>query len=105
MALGLDPAVLRELDVHLDVHMVKVASGGEREDGGFEKVFFSAYVFMMMLFLLIITSGQMLVRSVIEEKSNRIVEVLVSSCSPTELMAGKVLGLSALGLTQMAFWA
>jgi len=57
-----------------------------------------------MLFLLIITSGQMLVRSVIEEKSNRIVEVLVSSCSPTQLMAGKVLGLSALGLTQMAFW-
>jgi len=103
-ALGLDPKVLRELDVRLDVRMVKVASGGEREDGGFEKVFFSAYVFMMMLFLLIITSGQMLVRSVIEEKSNRIVEVLVSSCSPTQLMAGKVLGLSALGLTQMAFW-
>ncbi|MGB2959695.1 MAG: ABC transporter permease, partial [Bacteroidota bacterium] len=47
----------------------------------------------------------LLVRSVIEEKSSRIVEVLVSSCSPTELMAGKVLGLSALGLTQMAFWA
>ena len=103
-ALGLDPAVLRELDVRLDVRMVKIASGGEREDGGFERVFFSAYIFMMMLFLLIITSGQMLVRSVIEEKSNRIVEVLVSSCSPTQLMGGKVLGLSALGLTQMAFW-
>jgi ABC-2 type transport system permease protein len=103
-ALGLDPAVLRELDVRLDVRMVKVASSGEREDGGFERVFLSAYVFMMMLFLLIITSGQMLVRSVIEEKSNRIVEVLVSSCSPTQLMAGKVLGLSALGLTQMGFW-
>jgi ABC-2 type transport system permease protein len=57
-----------------------------------------------MLFFLIVTSGQLLVRSVIEEKSNRIVEVLVSSCSPTELMAGKVVGLSALGLTQMAFW-
>jgi ABC-2 type transport system permease protein len=41
---------------------------------------------------------------VIEEKSNRIVEVLVSSCSATELMAGKVFGLSGLGFTQIAFW-
>jgi ABC-2 type transport system permease protein len=59
----------------------------------------------MMLFMLIVTSGQLLVRSIIEEKSNRIVEVLVSSVSSTELMAGKVLGLSGLGFTQIAFWA
>jgi ABC-2 type transport system permease protein len=58
----------------------------------------------MMLFFLILTSGQLLVRSMIEEKSNRIVEILVSSVSPTELMAGKVLGLSGLGLTQIGFW-
>jgi ABC-2 type transport system permease protein len=69
------------------------------------KTFFSAYVFLMALFFLIFTSGQLLVRSVLEEKSNRIIEVLVSSCTPSELMMGKVLGLSALGLTQMGFWA
>jgi ABC-2 type transport system permease protein len=102
--LGLDPAILRQIAVPLNVRMVKISEKGE-DRGGFEKVFLSAYVFLMMLFLLIMTSGQMLVRSVIEEKSNRIVEVLVSSCSPTDLMAGKVLGLSGLGLTQMAFWA
>lgn len=103
--LGLDPAILKQLEVRLDVRQVKLSDEGEKEESGFERVFLSAYVFLMMLFLLIITSGQMLVRSVIEEKSNRIVEVLVSSCSSTELMAGKVLGLSGLGLTQMAFWA
>ncbi len=104
-ALGISPSVLKQLDVHLDVRMIKLSKEGEKEEAGFEKVFISAYVFLMMLFLLIVSSGQMLVRSVIEEKSNRIVEVLVSSCSPTDLMAGKVLGLSALGLTQMSFWA
>ncbi len=104
-SLGLDPGILEKLHVGLDVRIVKLSTEGEDEEAGFERVFISAYVFLMMLFLLIITSGQMLVRSVIEEKSNRIVEVLVSSCSPTQLMAGKVLGLSALGLTQMAFWA
>jgi ABC-2 type transport system permease protein len=105
VALGLDPKVLKELKVSLQVDAVKISKTGEAEHGGFETVFLSAYVFMMTLFLLIVTSGQMLVRSVIEEKSNRIVEILVSSCSPTELMAGKVLGLSGLGFTQMAFWA
>lgn len=104
-SLGLNPSILTKLKVKLDVKTVKLSKGGEAEEGGFETVFFSAYAFMMMLFFLIVTSGQLLVRSVIEEKSNRIVEVLVSSCSPTELMAGKVLGLSGLGLTQMAFWA
>ncbi|HSQ76187.1 MAG TPA: ABC transporter permease, partial [Bacteroidota bacterium] len=104
-AMGLDPNIVRQLSVNVNVRMVKLSEEGEAEDSGFERVFISAYVFLMMLFLLIISSGQMLVRSVIEEKSNRIVEVLVSSCSPTELMAGKVLGLSALGLTQMGFWA
>jgi ABC-2 type transport system permease protein len=104
-ALGLDPSILQKASVKLNVATVKLSSSGETESAGFEKVFMSAYVFLMMLFLLIMTSGQMLVRSVIEEKSNRIVEVLVSSCSPTELMAGKILGLSGLGLTQMGFWA
>jgi ABC-2 type transport system permease protein len=104
-ALGLDPAILKKVTVKLDVSSVKLSSSGEKEEAGFERVFMSAYVFLMMLFLLIMTSGQMLVRSVIEEKANRIVEVLVSSCSPTELMAGKILGLSGLGLTQMGFWA
>jgi ABC-2 type transport system permease protein len=104
-SLGLDPTILTRLQVKLDVRTIKLSTSGEEEDSGFLKVFFTAYLFLMMLFFLIVTSGQLLVRSVIEEKSNRIVEVLISSCSPTELMAGKVLGLSALGLTQMGFWA
>jgi ABC-2 type transport system permease protein len=105
-ALGIDAKVLDQLKVNLDVQTVKLSKAGEEEEGGgFERVFLSSYVFLLMLLFLIMTSGQLLVRSVIEEKSNRIVEILVSSCSPTELMAGKVLGLSGLGLTQMAFWA
>jgi ABC-2 type transport system permease protein len=104
-ARGLNPSIVRDLRVNLDLKPVKLTEKGEEQEGDFLKVFFSAYVFMMMLFMLIVSSGQLLVRSVIEEKSNRIIEVLVSSCTPTQLMAGKVLGLSALGLTQIGFWA
>jgi len=102
--MGISPSVMERLDVRLKVATIKVSSEGEEGRSSFEKVFFSAYVFLMMLFFLIATSGQLLVRSVIAEKSNRIIEILVSSCSPTELMAGKVIGLSALGLTQVGFW-
>ncbi len=101
---GIDPAVMNELRVALDIKTVKVTKEGG-EETSFMKTFFSAYVFLMALFFLILTSGQLLVRSVLEEKSNRIIEVLVSSCTPSELMMGKVLGLSALGFTQIGFWA
>jgi ABC-2 type transport system permease protein len=69
------------------------------------ETFFTGYIFIMMLMFLVLSSGQMLIRSVIEEKANRIVEVLVSSCSSQELMSGKIIGLSLLGLTTVAFWA
>jgi len=105
LSMGLDTSVIRALNVKLDMKQIKLSKTGEREDSSFLQVFFRAYVFLFMLFLLIVTSGQLLVRSILEEKSNRIVEVLVSSCSSTELMAGKVLGLSALGFTQIGFWA
>jgi ABC-2 type transport system permease protein len=104
-ARGLSPLLLKELQARLDLKSVKLSKAGKEEEGDFVKIFLSAYIFMMMLFTLIVGSGQALVRSVIEEKSNRIVEVLVSSCSPTQLMAGKVLGLSALGFTQIGVWA
>jgi ABC-2 type transport system permease protein len=103
--LGLTAGAVKTLLSKFDFSISKLSKEGEKEEGDFMKIFFKVLIFMMMMFFLIATSGQILVRSVIEEKSNRIVEILVSSCSPTELMSGKVLGLSALGLTQLAFWA
>ncbi len=102
---GIDPRLAEKLKVKLDVKSVKISKSGQHEETDFLKTFFSAYIFLMMLLFLIMGSGQLLVRSFVEEKANRLVEVLVSSCTPTQLMIGKVLGLSALGLTQMAFWA
>jgi len=53
---------------------------------------------------LVMTSGQLLIRSVVEEKSNRVIEILLSSCSARDLMIGKILGLSGLGILQMMIW-
>ena len=66
--------------------------------------YFAALILVMMIFIMIIGYGQILMRSVIEEKTSRIVEVLVSSVTPFQLMFGKVLGLGAAAFTQVAVW-
>jgi ABC-2 type transport system permease protein len=101
---GFDPVVVKELTTPVGLRTIKLSKTGEAEETGFEREFFTAYIFMMMLFFLVMTSGQLLVRSILEEKSNRVVEILLSSCSARDLMTGKILGLSGLGLTQMVFW-
>ncbi len=101
---GLDPSLVKDLTAPVGLKTIRLSKTGEARESGFEQVFFTSYVFMMMLFFLVVTSGQLLVRSILEEKSNRVVEILLSSCSARDLMAGKILGLSGLGLTQMALW-
>ena len=101
---GIDPVIVKQLTSPIGMRTIRLSRSGERESG-FTEVFFSAYLFMMMMMFLVLTSGQLLVRSMLEEKSNRVVEVLISSCSSTDLMAGKIVGLSGLGLTQMGIWS
>lgn len=103
-AAGLDFKKVRGLMKDIDVKTIKVSPKGEEKEAGFLETFFTGYIFIMMLLMLVMTSGQMLIRSLVEEKSNRIVEVLMSSCSSHELLTGKILGLSLLGLTTIAFW-
>ncbi len=66
--------------------------------------YFSALVFVMVLFGTILGYGQLVMRSVIEEKNSRIMEVMISSVSPFQLMMGKVIGLGAATMTQVAVW-
>jgi len=103
-AKGYNSKAIRDLSTDVDVKTIKVSSKGAEKESGFLETFFTGYIFIMMLFMLVMTSGQMLIRSLIEEKSNRIVEVLMSSCSSRELLVGKILGLSLLGLTTISFW-
>lgn len=100
---GLDTAQIRKLMASVDVKSIKVSEKGEKESG-FLETFASAYIMLLMLMFLVLTSGQLLIRSVVEEKSNRVIEVLLSSCSARDLMVGKILGLSGLGLLQILVW-
>ncbi len=66
--------------------------------------FLQSYFWIMLLTFSIMISGGLFVRSLLEEKSNRIIEILLSSSSERQLLAGKILGLGSLGLFQLAIW-
>lgn len=99
-----NPALVEFIKNKVNVNQIKIEKPGEEGKGGFESVFFSSIIFILLLMMMIIYSGQMLVRSMLEEKSNRLIEILISSCTPKDLLFGKVFGLSALGLTQIIVW-
>ena len=82
-----------------------------RIDGESEKASSSlgAYILGMLLtlvlYMFIMLYGQMVMTSIIEEKNNRVLEIVVSSVKPTHLMLGKILGIGAVAVTQLAIWA
>lgn len=100
---GFDPDKVGDLSAPIDLHTIKVSEGGSRAEGG-AAGFILAYVLFFMLFLGILIWGQQVMNGVLEEKGTRVVEVLVSSVKPFELMMGKLTGICLVGLTQFAVW-
>ena len=103
---GVDPKIYEaaRVRVDLDPHEAKdVESGESGKNVGFN-IAVSA-IFFFLIYMSIFIYGAYIMRGVLEEKNNRIVEVIVSSVRPTTLMLGKILGIGAVGLTQYSVWA
>jgi len=101
---GINPEMISSLQKNIQIDQIRIEESGKEGKQDFLVVFFSSFIFIILLMMMVIYSGQMLVRSLIEEKSNKLIEVLISSCTPDELLTGKILGLSSLGLTQIFIW-
>lgn len=99
---GLPADKLDAVTRRLDLKTLQVTKEGSREDKG--AGFIISFVMLMILYTSMLMWGQAVLSSVIEEKSNRVLEVMVSSISPTELFAGKILGVGAASLTQFLVW-
>ena len=100
----LDPDEIRALTQVGRVRSSTVTAGGEKATNEILNVLMPVG-FMVLLLMAVFTGGQNLMTSVIEEKSSRVVEVLLSAVSPMELMAGKILGQMAVGLIIMSLYA
>jgi ABC-2 type transport system permease protein len=102
-AAGLDPGKVKDLTRGLDLKTIRLSETGEREDKGAAMIF--SIILLMILYVSILMWGQMVMTSVIEEKTSRVVEVMASGVTPTTLLAGKLLGVGAAGLTQFLVWS
>jgi ABC-2 type transport system permease protein len=74
------------------------------QHGNSTKSFYVAYVLFFLMYMVVLLYGMNVARSIIEEKTSRVFEVLLATIKPDELLAGKILGVGAVGLTQVGIW-
>jgi ABC-2 type transport system permease protein len=102
-SLGLDLNTIKESKIYID--LVQVSFEGEEStkiDGIFKMAF--GFFLGMLLYGFVFIYGSMILRSVLEEKTSRIVEIIISSVKPTQLMMGKIIGTSLVAFTQIFIW-
>src|ERR1035438_6745206 len=97
---GCDPKMLSDIKGKLDVQTQKL--GGEKTDSGMTSAV--GYFAGILIYFFVFLYGSQVMNGVIEEKTNRIVEVLISSVKPFQLMMGKIIGISLVGLLQFLLW-
>ncbi len=90
--------------VRVDVKSVKWDGDGSESESSTEMAMVLGMVFSLFTYMFVLMYGAMIMNGVVEEKTNRIVEVIVSSCKPFQLMMGKIIGIGLAGLTQLAVW-
>jgi len=100
---GLDPEIIEKSSIRLGIKTIKVTKG-KAEEKGLGQEYISAFIFIFILYFTIIFYGNSIMQGVIEEKTSRIVEVLLSSSNSFQLMMGKLLGVGAAGLVQYGAW-
>ncbi len=91
------------LNFNLDVNTVKILDEGEEKTSAILAVGIG-YIMAILIYMFLLMYGSMVMRGVVEEKSNRIMEIIVSTVKPIELMIGKIVGIALVGLTQFSIW-
>jgi len=100
---GFDSEEIKNLRLDIDTHLETFRGEETSKLGSVLKLVFGGFA-GYMLFMFIIIYGNMIMRSVIEEKTSRIIEVIISSVKPMKLLLGKIIGTSLAGVTQFFAW-
>jgi ABC-2 type transport system permease protein len=103
MKSGVPGAQIDSAIEHIQFDIQKATNDPKKKESGIAAFFMSIGLVLFIYFALILY-GIYVLRGVLEEKSNRIVEIMVSSVKPFDLMMGKIFGIGAVGLTQIAIW-
>ena len=100
---GLDK-IIDDVQRDVNIKTVKWSKEGDEQASSTYVAIIVGGIFTLLIYIFVITYGGMVMQSVIEEKTNRIIELLVSSVKPFQLMMGKIIGVMLVGIAQMALW-
>jgi ABC-2 type transport system permease protein len=101
---GIDPSVLKEIRTQVSIQSITLGESGEEKINDATVNYAIGFLAGILIYIFIFVYGNQIMQGVIEEKSSRIVEILVSSLKPFQLMMGKIVGIGAVGLTQFLIW-
>ncbi len=96
--------ILKSVQTDVSIQTIRIDDEGETKETNTGISMVMAYVGAFMMYMVVLLFGVQVMRGVFEEKNNRIVEVIISSVKPVELMMGKIIGIALVGLTQFAVW-
>lgn len=104
LAAGVDPDILESIKTNINLSVIRMDEEGGEKETFTEVQFILGMVLAVMIYMFIMLFGGQVMQGVTEEKSSRIVEVIVSSVKPFQLMMGKIIGVSLVALTQFVMW-
>lgn len=100
---GITPKVLEDAKMNVSTETISLSADGEKSNSSVAATVIG-YICAFLVYITVFIFGVQVMRSVMEEKTSRIVEVIISSIKPFELMMGKIIGVALVGLTQFALW-
>ena len=103
IAADIDPDIYQKIRSDIRIENI-IDAGGKEKKGNAGITYIVSFAGGILIYMILLIYGTMVMRGVMEEKTNRIAEVVVSSVKPFQLMLGKIIGIGAVGLTQFAIW-
>ena len=101
---GIDKDILRSIQTNVFVSSIKLDGSGNEEQSSVEINMVLGLFSAVLIYFFIFMFGAQVMRGVIEEKTSRVIEIIVSSVKPFQLMMGKIIGIALVGLTQFFLW-
>ena len=95
--------IINEVKTNIGIKTIRIDGEDEKESSSIAS-YMVGLLLALLLYMIIMMYGQMVMTSIIEEKNNRVLEIVVSSIKPVRLMLGKLLGIGAVAVTQILIW-
>jgi ABC-2 type transport system permease protein len=102
---NIDKETLKSLKTSIHLKAINLSDSGEEKDSNTGMLYVLGFILGVLIYMFVLIYGMQIMLGVIEEKTNKIVEVIVSSVKPFQLMMGKILGIASVGLLQFFIWA